>query len=52
MLVIDDLHELESDDALGWLEMLLTRLPTRLRVVLATREEPALGMHRLRLAGD
>ena len=26
-LVIDDLHELDSDDALAWLEMLLTRLP-------------------------
>ena len=51
-LVIDDLHELDSDDALGWLEMLLTRLPARLRVVLATREEPALGLHRLRLAGE
>jgi LuxR family transcriptional regulator, maltose regulon positive regulatory protein len=51
-LVIDDLHELDSEDALGWLGMLLTRLPARLRVVLATREEPALGLHRLRLAGD
>ncbi len=52
VLVIDDLHELDSDDALGWLETLLTRLPPRLRVVLATREEPALGLHRLRLAGE
>ena len=51
-LVIDDLHELDSDDALAWLEMLLTRLPARLRVVLATREEPTLGLHRLRLAGE
>ena len=50
-LVIDDLHELDSDDALGWLAMLLTRLPSPLRVVLATREEPALGLHRLRLTG-
>ncbi len=51
-LVIDDLHELDSGDALAWLEMLLTRLPARLRVVLATREEPALGLHRLRLVGE
>jgi LuxR family transcriptional regulator, maltose regulon positive regulatory protein len=51
-LVIDDLHELDSDDALAWLEMLLTRLPAHMRVVLATREEPALGLHRLRLAGE
>ena len=52
VLVIDDLHELDSEDALAWLEMLLARLPPRLRVVLATREEPALGLHRLRLAGE
>ena len=51
-LVIDDLHELDSEDALGWLEILLTRLPAQLRVVLVTREEPALGLHRLRLAGE
>jgi LuxR family transcriptional regulator, maltose regulon positive regulatory protein len=51
-LVIDDLHELDSDDALAWLEMLLTRLPARLQVVLATREEPALSLHRVRLAGE
>jgi LuxR family transcriptional regulator, maltose regulon positive regulatory protein len=30
----------------------LRRLPARLRVVLATREEPALGLHRLRLVGE
>ncbi len=51
-MVIDDLHELDSEDALAWLEMLLARLPAQLRVVLATREEPALGLHRLRLAGE
>ena len=51
-LVIDDLHELESEDALAWLEMLLTRLPAQLRVLLTTREEPALGLHRLRVAGE
>jgi LuxR family maltose regulon positive regulatory protein len=51
-LVVDDLHELDSDDALAWLELLLERLPARLRVVLATREEPALALHRLRLEGD
>jgi LuxR family transcriptional regulator, maltose regulon positive regulatory protein len=51
-VVIDDLHELNSEDALAWLEMLLTRLPPELRVLLATREEPALGLHRLRLAGE
>ena len=52
VLVIDDLHELDSEDALRWLEMLLSRLPPPLRGVLSTREEPALGLHRLRLAGE
>jgi LuxR family transcriptional regulator, maltose regulon positive regulatory protein len=50
-LVIDDLHELGSEDALAWLELLLARVPSQLRVLLATREEPALGLHRLRVAG-
>jgi LuxR family maltose regulon positive regulatory protein len=51
VLVIDDLHELDSEDSLRWLELLLERLPDRLRVVIGTREQPALGLHRLRLAG-
>ena len=51
MLVIDDLHELRSADALAWLELFLAQLPPRLRVVLATRRSPELGLHRLRLAG-
>jgi LuxR family maltose regulon positive regulatory protein len=50
-LVIDDLHELESDDARAWLELFLTQIPEQLRVVLATREDPALGLYGLRLAG-
>ncbi|MBV8999439.1 MAG: AAA family ATPase [Solirubrobacterales bacterium] len=52
VLVIDDLHELESADALEWLELFLARLPSPLRVVLATREDPRLGLHRLRLSGQ
>ena len=51
LLVIDDLHELKSADALRWLELLLARLPGQLRVVLATRDQPELGLHRLRLTG-
>ena len=51
VLVIDDLHELRSAEALRWLELFLTELPAQLRVVLATREDPQLGLHRLRLAG-
>ena len=37
VLVIDDLHELGSADALRWLELFLARLPPQVRVVLATR---------------
>jgi LuxR family transcriptional regulator, maltose regulon positive regulatory protein len=51
VLVIDDLHELRSAEALRLLELFLTALPPELRVVLATREEPQLGLHRLRLTG-
>ncbi len=52
VLVVDDLHELDSGDALSWLEVFLARLPPGLRVVLATREDPRLGLHRLRLSGE
>ena len=51
VLVIDDLHELDSAQALAWLDLFVARLPARLRLVLASREEPRLGLHRLRLAG-
>jgi LuxR family transcriptional regulator, maltose regulon positive regulatory protein len=49
-LVIDDLHELDSEEALAWLGMMVARVPAQLRVVLATREEPTLGLHRQRVA--
>ena len=51
VLVIDDLHELHSAEALEWLETFLADLPSQLQVVLATREDPRLGLHRLRLSG-
>ena len=52
VLVIDDLHELRSGEALRLLDLFLSRMPSELRVVLSTREEPRLGLHRLRLAGE
>ena len=52
LLVIDDLHELRSGDGLSWLEGFLVGLPSGLRVVLTTREDPRLGLHRLRLTGE
>ena len=45
-LVIDGLHELRSDDALRQLEWFLLRAPDRLRVVLSSRHELRLGLHR------
>ncbi|HTV99040.1 MAG TPA: LuxR C-terminal-related transcriptional regulator [Streptosporangiaceae bacterium] len=50
-LVLDDLHELASDDARRQLELLIMRAPPGLRFVLATRHDVRLGLHRLRLAG-
>ncbi len=52
VLVVDDLHELESSEALHWLEAFLTGVPRELRVVLLSRETPRLSLHRLRLAGQ
>jgi LuxR family transcriptional regulator, maltose regulon positive regulatory protein len=51
-LVIDDVHELRSDEALRQLELLLLRAPPQLRFVLATRHDLRLGLHRLRLEGE
>ena len=40
VLIIDDLHELNSAEAAGQLTALLTRLPPGLHAVLATRRDP------------
>jgi LuxR family maltose regulon positive regulatory protein len=51
-LVVDDLHELGSEQARRQLELLVMRAPERLRLVLATRHDVRLGLHRLRLEGE
>jgi len=51
-LVLDDLHELRSNEVLRQLELLLMRAPSSLRFVLATRHDLRLGLHRLRLEGE
>jgi LuxR family transcriptional regulator, maltose regulon positive regulatory protein len=51
-LVIDDVHELSSDQALRQLELLMMRAPEELRFVLATRHDVRLSLHRLRLEGE
>jgi LuxR family transcriptional regulator, maltose regulon positive regulatory protein len=52
VLVIDDLHELASPEALGDLAGLLTSLPRSVHAVLATRRDLPLSLHQLRLAGE
>ena len=52
LLVLDDLQELQSPDALAQLGLLIERRPRLLQIVLATRRDPQLGLHRLRLAGE
>jgi len=51
-LVIDDLHELTSPDALAQLTRLLVNLPPNVHAVLATRRDLRLRLHQLRLAGE
>jgi LuxR family maltose regulon positive regulatory protein len=51
-LVVDDVHELASAEALLQLELLVLRAPPELRFVLATRRDLRLGLHRLRLEGE
>jgi len=52
IVVIDDLHELNSPDALGQLTYLLTNLPPNGHAILATRRDLRLGLHQLRLEGE
>src|SRR4051812_9434347 len=51
-LVIDDIHHLTSVDANAALASLLVGAPPGRRLILLTRRDPSLGLHRLRLAGD
>jgi LuxR family transcriptional regulator, maltose regulon positive regulatory protein len=51
-LILDDVHELGSDQARRQLELLLMRAPEELRFVLVTRHDVRLGLHRLRLEGE
>jgi LuxR family transcriptional regulator, maltose regulon positive regulatory protein len=52
VLIIDDLHELRSADALAQLERLVSVLPDSARVVLSSRRDPPIRLHQLRLAGE
>ncbi len=52
MVVIDDLHELDSLETLGQLTRLLTNLPDGVHAMLTTRHDLPLRLHQLRLAGE
>jgi len=52
VLVIDDLHELRSAEAIDQLEHLLANLPSSARVVLSSRRDPPIRLHQLRLADE
>lgn len=50
-LVLDELHVLQERDAWHGLELLLRFLPSKLRLILLSRVEPPLPLHRLRVSG-
>ena len=52
VVVIDDLHELSSAEALSQLEHLLSVLPESARIVLSSRRDPSIRLHQLRLADE
>jgi LuxR family transcriptional regulator, maltose regulon positive regulatory protein len=52
VLVIDDLHELRSAEAIAQLERLLAALPSSVHVVLSSRRDPSIRLHSFRLAGE
>jgi LuxR family maltose regulon positive regulatory protein len=51
-LVIDDLHQLQADEAVDQVGLLLGSSPPQLRLVLLTRRDLRLGLHRLRVEGE
>jgi LuxR family transcriptional regulator, maltose regulon positive regulatory protein len=52
VLIIDDLHEMRSADALTQLEHLIAALPGCAHMVLSSRRDPPIKLHRLRLADE
>jgi LuxR family transcriptional regulator, maltose regulon positive regulatory protein len=52
VLIIDDLNELRSPEALTQLEQVLAILPSSARVVLSSRRDPPIRLHQLRLADE
>ncbi len=52
VLVLDDFHEVTDDTVLTSFGELVDHLPDSLRLVLISRSDPTLRLHRLRASGD
>jgi LuxR family transcriptional regulator, maltose regulon positive regulatory protein len=52
VLILDDLYEASGQAVTGQLRFLLRHAPSQLRLVVATRADPPLALHRLRVAGQ
>jgi LuxR family maltose regulon positive regulatory protein len=52
VMVIDDVHELNSPGALAQLARLLVNLPSHAHAIVSTRRDLPLRLHQLRLAGE
>jgi LuxR family maltose regulon positive regulatory protein len=51
VLVLDDLHELTEPRVLRGIEFLVRHAPPQLRLVLSTRADPPMSLHRLLVSG-
>ena len=52
ILVLDDFHELAEPEVLTGLDFVLRNVGSGLRVVVSSRADPPLRLHRYRLAGE
>jgi LuxR family maltose regulon positive regulatory protein len=52
VLILDDLHEATGQAVVGQLRFLLRHAPPQLRLVVSSRADPPLALHRLRVAGQ
>jgi LuxR family maltose regulon positive regulatory protein len=52
VLVLDDVHELTEPRVLHGIELLIRRAPRPLRLVLSSRADPPLALHRLLVSGQ
>ena len=52
VLVLEDVHEVSGTAAVEGLRAILRDMPPQLRLVLVSRADPALPLHRLRLSGE